>query len=65
MLNIYLPGTGGMKPLPERFLTGLWIEKDGKALLVDCGECMQVALAKQNTATKESAETAPCLKGRR
>ena len=47
MLNVYLPGTGGMKPLPERFLTGLWIEKDGKALLVDCGEGMQVALAKQ------------------
>ena len=47
MLNVYLPGTGGMKPLPERFLTGLWIEKDGRALLVDCGEGMQVALAKQ------------------
>ena len=47
MLNVYLPGTGGMKPLPERFLTGLWIEKDGKAMLVDCGEGMQVALAKQ------------------
>lgn len=47
MLNVYLPGTGGMKPLPERFLTGLWIEKDGKALLVDCGEGMQIALAKQ------------------
>ena len=47
MINVYLPGTGGMKPLPERFLTGLWIEKDGKALLVDCGEGMQVALANQ------------------
>ncbi|MDE7295161.1 MAG: ribonuclease Z [Oscillospiraceae bacterium] len=46
MLEIFLPGTGGMKPLPDRFLTGLWAEHDGSGLLIDCGEGMQVALAK-------------------
>lgn len=46
MIDICLPGTGGMKPLPDRFLTGLWAEHKGKALLIDCGEGMQIALAK-------------------
>lgn len=46
MFEVYLPGTGGMKPLPDRFLTGLWAEHEGRALLIDCGEGMQVALAK-------------------
>lgn len=46
MIDICLPGTGGMKPLPHRFLTGLWAEHKGKALLIDCGEGMQIALAK-------------------
>lgn len=46
MIDICLPGTGGMKPLPNRFLTGLWAEHKGKALLIDCGEGMQIALAK-------------------
>ena len=46
MIDICLAGTGGMKPLPDRFLTGLWAEHKGKALLIDCGEGMQVALAK-------------------
>ena len=46
MIEICLAGTGGMKPLPNRFLTGLWAEHNGKALLIDCGEGMQIALAK-------------------
>lgn len=46
MIEICLAGTGGMKPLPCRFLTGLWAEHKGKALLIDCGEGMQIALAK-------------------
>ncbi len=46
MIDIYLLGTGGMKPLYNRYLTGLWAEHDGKALLVDCGEGMQIAAAK-------------------
>lgn len=46
MIDVCLAGTGGMKPLPDRFLTGLWAEHNGKALLIDCGEGMQIALAK-------------------
>ena len=46
MFEIYLPGTGGMKPLPDRGLTGMWAEHNGRALLIDCGEGMQVSLAK-------------------
>lgn len=46
MIDVCLAGTGGMKPLPDRFLTGLWAEHKGKALLIDCGEGMQTALAK-------------------
>ncbi|MEL4105220.1 ribonuclease Z [Oscillospiraceae bacterium WX1] len=46
MLDVCLPGTGGMIPLPERFLSCCWIESQGKALLIDCGEGTQVALKK-------------------
>lgn len=46
MFDITLPGTGGMMPLPNRFLTGLFVSKDGYSLLIDCGEGMQVALSK-------------------
>lgn len=44
MLNVCLPGTGGMLPLPGRWLTCCWIEYQGGALLIDCGEGTQVAL---------------------
>lgn len=45
MFDVYLAGTGGMKPLPDRALTGLWVEYGGQAVLVDCGEGMQTSLA--------------------
>lgn len=44
MLKICLPGTGGMLPLPGRWLTCCWMEYQGGALLIDCGEGTQVAL---------------------
>ncbi len=44
MIDVCLLGTGGMLPLKDRFLTSLYIEKDGKALLIDCGEGTQVAM---------------------
>jgi len=47
MLDICLLGTGGMKPLPYRFLTSLMIRYNGSAILIDCGEATQVALAKK------------------
>lgn len=44
MLDICLPGTGGMLPLPTRWLTCCWMEYAGNALLIDCGEGTQLAL---------------------
>lgn len=44
MLDVCLPGTGGMIPLPERWLSCCWIEYQGKAILIDCGEGTQIAL---------------------
>ena len=45
MPDITLLGTGGMLPLKNRFLTSLYYEHNGKALLIDCGEGTQVAFA--------------------
>lgn len=44
MLSVCLPGTGGMLPLPKRYLTCCLLEYQGKSLLIDCGEGTQVAL---------------------
>lgn len=46
MPEITLLGTGGMLPLKDRFLTSLYAEFDGRAVLIDCGEGTQVAAAK-------------------
>ncbi|MCR4841394.1 MAG: ribonuclease Z [Lachnospiraceae bacterium] len=44
MLDICLLGTGGMMPLPGRWLTACYTKFNGSALLIDCGEGTQVAL---------------------
>ncbi|MHC1722662.1 MAG: ribonuclease Z [Aminipila sp.] len=46
ILEVCLPGTGGMLPLEDRWLSSCWIEYKGKAVLIDCGEGAQVALKK-------------------
>lgn len=46
MLDIALLGTGGMMPLPKRFLTSLMLRFNGAALMIDCGEGTQIALRK-------------------
>lgn len=33
-----------MLPLPERWLTSMWLEYNGRACLVDCGEGTQIAI---------------------
>lgn len=45
MVDICLAGTGGMMPLKDRWLTCLFMEYNGKGILIDCGEGTQVALA--------------------
>ena len=44
MVDICLAGTGGMMPLHNRWLTSCYMEYNGKAILIDCGEGTQVAL---------------------
>ena len=44
MLDVALIGTGGMMPLPNRFLTAMVARTNGKMILVDCGEGTQVTL---------------------
>lgn len=44
MLDVCLLGTGGMMPLPYRWLTSLMTRYNGSSLLIDCGEGTQIAL---------------------
>ncbi len=44
MLDVCLLGTGGMMPLPHRFLTAAMMRYNGSNLLIDCGEGTQVAV---------------------
>lgn len=44
MLDVCLLGTGGMMPLPYRYLTALMLRYNGSSVLIDCGEGTQVAL---------------------
>ncbi len=44
MLDVALLGTGGMMPLPNRFLTSLFCRYKGRFILIDCGEGTQVTL---------------------
>ena len=50
MLDLCLLGTGGMMPIPNRWLTSLLLKYNGSSLLIDCGEGTQVAM-------KESGES--------
>ena len=44
MLDVSLLGTGGMMPLPYRWLTALMLRYNGNSILIDCGEGTQIAL---------------------
>ena len=52
MLDICLLGTGGMQPLPYRWLTSMMARCDGSSLLIDCGEGTQVALKEKGWSPK-------------
>ncbi|MDO5560313.1 MAG: ribonuclease Z [Oscillospiraceae bacterium] len=45
MVDVCLAGTGGMMPLKNRWLTCCFMEYNGKAMLIDCGEGTQIALS--------------------
>ena len=44
MIDVALLGTGGMMPMPERFLSSMLLRINGRLILVDCGEGTQVTL---------------------
>ncbi|BCR21349.1 ribonuclease Z [Borrelia miyamotoi] len=45
--NINILGTGGTRPLHNRYLTSILIEYHGENFLFDCGEATQMSLRKQ------------------
>ena len=47
MLDVCLLGTGGMMPLPYRWLTSLMMRYNGSNILIDCGEGTQIAMKKK------------------
>ena len=52
MLDVCLLGTGGMMPLPRRWLTALMTRYNGSSLLIDCGEGTQVAIKEKGWSFK-------------
>ena len=52
MLDICLLGTGGMMPLPYRWLTAMMARCDGSSLLIDCGEGTQIAIKEKGWSFK-------------
>lgn len=52
MLDICLLGTGGMMPLPYRWLTSMMARCGGSNLLIDCGEGTQIALKEKGWSPK-------------
>ena len=43
-MDCLLVGTGGMMPLPDRYLNALFVRVEGVGYLFDCGEATQVAM---------------------
>lgn len=52
MLDVCLLGTGGMMPLPYRWLTSLMLRYNGQSILIDCGEGTQVAMKEKGWSPK-------------
>ena len=52
MLDVCLLGTGGMMPLPKRWLTALMTRYNGSSLLIDCGEGTQIAIRQKGWSFK-------------
>lgn len=52
MLDVCLLGTGGMMPLPYRWLTSLMMRYNGQSILIDCGEGTQIALKEKGWSPK-------------
>ena len=53
MLDVCLLGTGGMMPLPSRWLTALYCKYNGIGLLIDSGEGTQIAMKEAGLSTHD------------
>ena len=51
--EIFVLGTGGMMPLPNRFLTSVLLRREGSLFLFDCGEGTQISLRSLNLKWKK------------
>ena len=52
MIDVCLLGTGGMMPLPYRYLTAMMARYNGKSILIDCGEGTQIAVKEKGWSFK-------------
>ena len=52
MVDVCLLGSGGMMPLPYRWLTALMTRFNGSSLLIDCGEGTQIAIKEKGWSFK-------------
>lgn len=52
MLEVCLLGTGGMMPLPRRWLTSCMMRYNGSSILIDCGEGTQIAMKEKGWSPK-------------
>ena len=52
MLDVCLLGSGGMMPLPYRWLTSLMTRFNGSSVLIDCGEGTQIAIKEKGWSFK-------------
>ena len=52
MIDVCLLGSGGMMPLPYRWLTALMMRYNGHSFLIDCGEGTQIALREKGWSPK-------------
>lgn len=53
MVNLTLLGCGGNVPLPNRFLSSVFMNFKGRKILVDCGEGTQVSMKMKNCGFKD------------
>lgn len=44
MIDLTLLGCGGNVPMPNRFLSSVFINYKGRKILIDCGEGTQVSM---------------------
>ena len=52
-LEAFILGSGGMMPLPRRFLTSVLLRREGELFLFDCGEATQISLKMLNLRWKK------------